>query len=259
MNSWSTLFKRLLLQIQKNFREEPAEVLTRTYRSGEQRLPEYITRALADAPNGCPIPYQVVLYHPSADEHPPKAMRESMAEVESLINNGWLRVSEGVWPLKKVVIPVRIYDSLLEELTLSGRERKERMGLLHGHINGDTAYVLDLTENYLLEEKGFFKMRVFTGMSFAVKAYQMIARNLDKWLGLAKPEIIGTYHTHLLPYRSTPSLKDMALLMANPGRPHLIICGTGLFAYTFKSFKRILWMTFPMKTSLEIEFSSIED
>jgi len=248
----SDIFKRLCVLIQRYFREEPAEILLRFDSSEEEGLPDYMVRAFEDDSTSHPTPYQVALYHPLADERPRKAMKEAMAEVERLITVGWLKVSEGTWPLRKVTIPGQVYESLFKEFNLSEGERKERFGLLHGRIQGEMAHVEDLTENSFLEEKGFFKIRAFKGMSFAVKAYQMIGTNLKKWLGLDKPEIIGTYHTHLLPYRYTPSLRDMALLMANPGKPHLIICGLGLFVYTFKSFKRILWITFPAKTSLEI-------
>lgn len=252
MGFYSDIFRRISVLIQRYFREEPAEILLRVDFSGEERLPEYIIRAFEDDSTSHPTPYQVTLYHPLADKKPQKAMREAMAEVERLITDGQLKVSEGLWPLRKVTIPGRVYEALLQELRYSEGEKKERFGLLHGHLNGETAHVEDLTENSLLEEKGFFKSRAFMGMNFAVKAYQMIGEILNKWLGLGKPEVIGTYHTHLIPHRCTPSLGDMALLMANPGKPHLIICGSGLFAYTFKSFKRILWMTFPAKTSLEI-------
>lgn len=246
------VFRRLVVLVRRHFREEPAEVLFGINHSVEERSSEYIIRAFRDNLNGYLTPYQVALYHPLADEQPRKAMREAMAEVERLITVGYLKISEGTWPLRKVTIPGQVYQSLFQELKLSEGERKERFGLLHGRIQGETAHVEDLTENSLLEGKGFFKIRAFKGMDFAVKAYQMIGRNLNKWLGGDKPEIIGTYHTHLLPYRYTPSLRDMALLMANPGKPHLIICGSGLFAYTFKSFQRIFWMTYPVNICLEI-------
>lgn len=252
MRTCSGAFRRLAVLIGKHFREEPAEVLSRAEYPHQQKVPEYIIRAFGDDFQTWMTPYQVALYHPRADEEPRRAMKETMAEVERLITVGYLKVSEGLWPLRKVAIPAPVYETLLRELRLSEEERKEHFGLLHGRIGGEMAHVEDLTETSALEEKRFFETRTFSGMSFAVKAYQMIGKNLDLWLGPGKSEMIGTYHTHLIPYRSTPSLKDMALLMANPGRPHLIICRLGLFAYTSKSFRRIFWITFPVETSLEI-------
>lgn len=252
MEFYSDIFRRISVLIQRYFREELAEILLRGDSSGEERLPEYIVRAFEDDSTSHPTPYQVTLYHPLADKKPQKAMRETMEDVERLLTTGQLKVSEGLWPLRKVAIPGRVYEALLQELKSSEGEKKEHFGLLHGRLNGEMAHVEDLTENSLLEEKGFFQSRTFMDMDFAVKAYQMIGTNLSKWLDLGKSEIIGTYHTHLIPHRCTPSLGDMALLMANPGKPHFIVCGLGLFAYTFRSFKRILWMTFPAKTSLEI-------
>lgn len=223
----------------------------RTGHNGEVRVPEYILNAFQYPRDGYLTPYQVALYHPISDKNLSKAMRETLNEVERLITNGWIEVSKKQWSLKKVTIPKHINQILEQELSLSELERKERFGLLHGRLEGDGAYLEDLTENAILEEKGFFKTRNFRELSFAVKAYQMIGSNLDSWLGLNKQEIIGTYHTHLIPYRRTPSMEDMALLMANPGKPHLIICRWGLFAYTFKSFRKII-LTFPAKTCMDI-------
>ncbi|MBM4136860.1 MAG: hypothetical protein FJ241_08530 [Nitrospira sp.] len=245
------VFQRLIDLVKKFFPEEPAEILVRTGKNDKLKVPEYIFKAFQDPLDGYLTPYQVALYHPIADKNLSKAMKETLNEVERLIAIGWLEVSQKQWPLKKVTIPKHINQILEQELSLSERERKERFGLLHGRLEREGANIEDLTENAILEEKGFFKTRNFRELSFDVKAYQMIGRNLDNWLGLNKQEIIGTYHTHLIPYCRTPSMKDMALLMANPGKPHLIICRWGLFAYTFKSFRKIL-VTYPAKTCLDI-------
>lgn len=251
MKLYLDIFQRLLCLIKRYFPEEPAEILVRTGQDGKVRVPEYILKAFQYPPDGYLTPYQVALYHPIADKNLSKAMRETLNEVERLIAIGWLEVSQKQWPLKKVTIPKHINQILEQELSLSEREKKERFGLLHGRLEDEKANIEDLTENAILEEKGFFKTRDFMGLSFTVKAYQMIGRNLDNWLGINKQEIIGTYHTHLIPYFRTPSMEDMALLMANPGKPHLIICRRGLFAYTFKSFRKI-FVTYPAKTCLEI-------
>lgn len=251
MKFYANIFKKILCLIKKYFPEEPAEILVRTGKNDKVKVPEYIFKAFQYPLDGYLTPYQVALHHPIADKNLGKAMKETLNEVERLITNGWLEVSKKQWSLKKVMIPKQISQFLEQELSLSERERKERFGLLHGRLEGDRAYLEDLTGNAILVEKGFFKTRNFRELSFAVKAYQMIGRNLDNWLGLNKPEIIGTYHTHLIPYRRTPSMEDMALLMANPGKPHLIICRWGIFAYTFKSFRKI-FVTFPAKTCLDI-------
>ncbi|MBM4146501.1 MAG: hypothetical protein FJ240_09575 [Nitrospira sp.] len=251
MKFYSGIFKKFLCFIKKYFPEEPAEILIRTDHNGEVRVPEYILKAFQYPPDGYLTPYQVALHHPAADKNLGKAMRETLNEVEKLIAAGWFEVCNKQWPLKKVMMPKQISQFLEQELSLSEGESRERFGLLHGSLEDDGAYLKDVTENALLEEKGFFKTRNFRGSSFTVKACQMIGSNLDSWLGLNKQEIIGTYHTHLIPYRQTPSMEDMALLMANPGKPHLIICRLGLFAYTFKSFRKII-VTYPAKTSLEI-------
>ncbi len=251
MKFCSNIFKIIICLIKKYFPEEPAEILMRTGQDGKVRVPEYILKAFQDPPDGYLTPYQVALHHPVVDKNLGKAMRETLNDVERLITNGWIEVSKKQWSLKKVTIPKHINQFLEQELSLSEGERKERFGLLHGCLEGDGAYLKDVTENAILEEKGFFKTRIFRELSFNVKPYQMIGSNLDSWLGLNKQEIIGTYHTHLIPYCRTPSMKDMALLMANPGKPHLIICRWGLFAYTFKSFRKIL-VTYPVKTCLDI-------
>ncbi|MBM4141703.1 MAG: hypothetical protein FJ242_09535 [Nitrospira sp.] len=246
------IFKRLVALIKRIFPEVPAEILLKTSQYDEKGIPDYIVSAFKDDSDGYLTPYQVALYHPLADEKLRSAMMEAMAEVERLIEVGWLKVSEMLCPLRKVMIPDRIYKLLEQEFRVAEGEKKERLCLLHGRIQADRAYVEDLTDNVLLEEKGFFKGRDFMGMSFTVKAHQMIGKNLNKWLNLSKTGIIGTYHTHLIPFRRNPSLKDMALLMANPGMPHLILCRLGLFAYTFKSFRRVFSMTFPKRIPLEI-------
>lgn len=246
-----TTFQRLVDLIKKFFPEEPAEILVRTGQDGKVRVPEYILNAFQTPSDLYLTPYQVALYHPVADKNLNKAMKETMNEMERLITIGWLEVSKKQWSLKKVTIPKHINRILEQELSLSEKEKKERFGFLHGRLEGEVAYLKDLTENTILEEKGFFKKRNFRELCFAVKPYQMIGRNLDNWLGLNKQETIGTYHTHLIPYCNKPSMKDMALLMANPGKPHLIICRWGIFAYTFKSFRKI-FATFPAKTCLDI-------
>jgi proteasome lid subunit RPN8/RPN11 len=247
----SNIWKIIICLIKKLFPEEPAEILVRTGQDAEVRVPEYVLNAFRYPPDGYLTPYQVAIHHPVADKNLSKAMRETLNEVERLLTAGWLEVSKKQWPLKKVMIPKQISQLLEQELSLSEGERKERFGLLHGRLEGDGAYLEDATENAILEEKGFFKTRIFRELSFNVKPCQMIGRNLDSWLGLNKREIIGTYHTHLIPYCRTPSMEDMAMLMANPGKPHLIICRWGLFAYTFKSFRKIL-VTYPVKTCLDI-------
>lgn len=246
------LLKRLIALIKKSFPEIPAEILLKTSQYEEKGIPDYIVSAFKDDSDRYLTPYQVALYHPLANENPREAMMETMAEVERLIEVGWLKVSDMMCLIRKVMIPGWIYKLLEQEIRIAESEKRERLGLLHGHIQAERAYVEDLTDNLLLEEKGFFKRRDFMGMSFNVKAHQMIDKNLNKWLNLSKTGIIGTYHTHLIPFRRSPSLKDMALLMANPGIPHLILCRLGLFAYTFKSFRRVFSMTFPKKTTLEI-------
>lgn len=246
------ILKRFLALIRRIFPEEPAEILHMTGQPKEKGIPDYIMRAFEDDPDGCLTPYQVALYHPLVNEKYKKAITKAAVDLERLVNVGWLKISEMLCPLRKVIIPSWVYKSLEQEIRISEKEEKERLGLLHGRIEADRAYVEDLTDTVFLEEKGFFKKRDSTGMSFSLKAHQMIGNNLIKCLNINKTEIIGTYHTHLIPYRRTPSMKDMALLMANPGKPHLILCGQGLFAYTFKSFRRVFWMTFPKKTSLEV-------
>lgn len=250
---FSHLFKKLLTLVQRLFPEERVDVLIKTDNPQEEKVPDYIINAFRDVPYGYLTPYQVSLYHPLAEEKPRKAIRETVYELENLFNIGFFRISERSWPLKKVTISNMIYRSLEQELRLAEGEGKERFGLLHGHINSEIAYVEELTDTAALEEKGFFKTRDSTGMSFAVKAYQMIVKNLDRHLHLGRKEVIGTYHTHLIPYRRTPSQRDSALLLANPGTPHLIICGQGIFAYTFKNYRKIFF-SFPVKTPLEIIF-----
>ncbi|MBM4141744.1 MAG: hypothetical protein FJ242_09765 [Nitrospira sp.] len=245
------LFRRLLNRLQRYFPEEPVKILIKTGNPQVEKVSDYVIKAFSDYPIGYMTPYQVSLYHPLANDKPRKAMKETLSELEKLFCIGCLKVSKKSWSLRKVMILRQIYQSLEQELTLSVKEGKERFGLLHGHINDEIAHVEDLTDNTNLEETKFFKTRNFTGMSFAVKPCQIIVRNLDTHLSLSKPEVIGTYHTHLIPYRRSPSLKDAALLMANLGKPHLIICGSGIFAYTFKSYRKIL-LTFPVKSSLEV-------
>lgn len=248
----SSIFRRILTLFKGDFFGEPTKILLRTGKPEVERIPDYIKRALEDDSDGYLTPYQVAFYHPLSDEKPEKAVKETIADVERLIKVGWLKVSLMLYPIRKVIIPGWIYNLLEQEMTISEKEKKERLGLLHGRIQADSAHVEDLTDTAILEEKGFFKSRDFMGMSFTLKAHQMIGKNLYKWLNLSKAEIIGTYHTHLIPYCHTPSFKDMVLLMANPGKPHLILCGKGLFAYTFRSFKRFFSPTFPMRVSQKI-------
>ena len=248
---FSFLFRKFLNLALKHFPEEPVNALLKTGDPKGEIIPEYISKAFQDNHAEYLTPYQISLYHPLAKEKPKKAMKETVYELEKLFHIGCLRISDLSLPLRKVKISSQLYTSLEQELRLSVREEKEHFGLLHGYIHGETAQVEDITDTERLEEKGFFKMRDARGMNLAVKAYQIIVKKLDKYLSLQKQEIIGTYHTHLIPYRYSPSLKDSALLMANPGIPHLIVCGQGIFAYTFKSYKKI-FLSFPVKTSLEI-------
>ncbi|MDH5767890.1 MAG: hypothetical protein OEZ31_02865 [Nitrospirota bacterium] len=248
---FSCLFRKLLNLVLKHFPEEPVKALLKTGDPNGEIVPEYISKAFEDNPAEYLTPYQISLYHPLAKEKPKKAMRETVYELEKLFHIGCLKISDLSLPLRKVKISSQLYTSLEQELRLSVREEKERFGLLHGYIHGETAQVEEITDTESLKEKGLFKMRDATGMNLAVKAYQVIVKKLDKYLSLKKQEVIGTYHTHLIPYRCSPSLNDSALLMANPGIPHLIICGQGIFAYTFKCYRKI-FLTFLVKTPLEI-------
>ena len=248
---FSCVFRKLLNLVLKHFPEEPVKALLKIDNPKEEKLPEYINRAFEDNPAEYLTPYQISLYHPLAKKKPRRAMRETVYEIEKLFHISCFKISDLLLPLRNVKISSQLYTSLEQELRLSVREEKERFGLLHGYIHGETAQVEEITDTESLEEKGFFKTRDAAGMNLAVKAYQIIVKKLDKYLCLQKQEIIGTYHTHLIPYRCSPSLKDSALLMANPGIPHLIVCGRGIFAYTFKSYRKIL-LTFPVKSSLEV-------
>jgi len=246
------IFRTILALIKRLFPEESAQVLLRTSYAVEERVPDYIIKAFDGHSGKYLSPYQVSLYHPLIKNMYKEALRETLEELEKLVTAGWLKVSDIVCPMTKVIIPARIFTILQQEFKVAEKEKKERLGLLHGYIETENTYVQDLTDATVLEEKGFFTSRDFLSMKFSLEAHQMIAKNLEKWLSLSKEEVIGTYHTHLIPYHSSPSLKDMALLMTNPCMPHLILCGRGSFAYTFKSYRRILWMDFPKKTSLEI-------
>ena len=185
--------------------------------------------------------FQLALYRPEAKTLMAAAQRITQEEIKRLEGKGWLEKRPIESPVEEVLIPKQVHDLLFMEYEGAVKERKERLGLLLGSKKGEVSEVKDLILSEELELKGFFKDRLVTGVILDLEPWQVILENWQKLFPATASPLVGTYHTHLFAGRYYPTREDMGLLAANPGMPHLILCGGQAYGYTCKTTRRLIF------------------
>lgn len=224
----------------KFFEEVPINLYLPTQTAWFSLFPYEIRKAYEDLEFQGLTRFQLALYRPEAKSMMAAAQKITEQEIKRLEDKGWLDKKPIDSPVEEVLISKQVYDLLLLEYKWAAEERKERLGLLVGSLKGEEAEVKDLILSEELELKGFFKDRLERGVILDLEPWQLILENWHKLLSKRALPIIGTYHTHLFVGRYYPTIQDMGLLAANPGRPHLILSGGEVYGYTCKATKRFM-------------------
>jgi len=224
----------------KFFEEIPINLYLPTQRAWLSLFPHEIRKAYEDLEFQGLTHFQLALYRPEAKSMMAAAQKITQQEIKRLEDKGWLDKKPIESPVEEVLISKQVHDLLLLEYKLAAEERRERLGLLIGSLTGEVAEVKDLILSEELELKGFFKDRLERDVILDLEPWQLILENWQKLFSKRALPIIGTYHTHLFVGRYYPTMEDMGLLTANPGKPHLILCGGEVYGYTCKATKRFI-------------------
>ncbi|MBN1843796.1 MAG: hypothetical protein JW883_16140 [Deltaproteobacteria bacterium] len=224
----------------KLFEKVPINQYVPTRTAWFSLFPQEIRKAYEDLDFKGLTHFQLNLYRPEAKKIMPVAQKIIQSEIKRLEDKGWLEKMPIEFPVEEVLISKQVHDILLLEYKGAAEERRERLGLLVGSKKGRVSEVRDLVLTEELELKGFFKERLERGVILDLEPWQTILENWQKLLPKRAFPIIGTYHTHLFVSRFCPTREDMGVLAANPGMPHLILCGGEVYGYTCKETKRFI-------------------
>ena len=224
----------------KFFEEIPICIYLPTKRAWFSLFPQEIRKAYEDLEFQGLTHFQLALYRPEAKTTMSTAQKITYQEIKRLEGKGWLDKKSIESPVKEILISKHVHDLLFLEYKRAAEERRERLGLVVGTLTGEEAEVKDLILSEELELKGLFKDRLERGVTLDLEPWQLILENWQKLFPKRALPIIGTYHTHLFVGRYYPSIEDMGLLTANPGKPHLILCGGEVYGYTCKATKRFI-------------------
>jgi len=237
----------------KLFEKVPVNQYVPTRTAWFSLFPQEIRKAYEDLDFQGLTHFQLNLYRPEAKKIMPVAQKIIQSEIKRLEDKGWLEKRPIESPAEEVIIARQVHDVLLQEYREAVEERRERLGLLIGSKKGGISEVKDLVLNHELELRGFFKERLERGVILDLEPWQTILENWQKLLPKRAFPIIGTYQTHLYIGRHYASGEDMGLLAANPGMPHLILCGGEAYGYTCKETKRFIlryYIRSPLKTRI---------
>ena len=239
--------------VKKLFEETPIHQYVPTQAAWFSLFPREILKAYEDLEFQGLTHFQLNLYRSEAKKIMAVAQRITQQEIKRLEGKGWLEKRPIEFPVEEVLISKQVHDLLLLEYEGAMDERRERLGLLIGSKKRTVSEVKELILSEELELKGFFKDRLERGVILNFEPWQVILENWQKLLPEQASPIIGAYHTHLFVGRYHPDRQDMGLLAANPGTPHLVLCGGKVYGYTCKVTRRFIlryYVKSPLKTRI---------